>query len=691
MTIQDPAQRVEELRAQIAYHNKLYHQQDQPEISDAEYDELVRELKQLELDHPDLISPDSPTQQVGFTPSDLFTPVEHLTPMMSLDNATSFEELAAWGKRMERYIDNNVEYACELKMDGLALSLVYENGKLVRAATRGDGRVGEDITLNVMQIKAVPHTLKTSEKLVEARGEIYMPVSSFKAINEEQLEKGERIFANPRNAAAGSLRQKDPQITASRNLAFFSYQLAAGPGEFSKHQQTLDYLKEQGLPVNPTSKVLKSLEEVYEFCQYWQNNRHSNDYEIDGVVVKVNDLAQRQELGFTSKAPRWAVAFKFPPEERNTLLKDIMVSIGRSGKATPFAVLEPVFVGGSTVRLATLHNQDQVALKDVRPGDTVIVRKAGDVIPEVVGPVLSKRPEGLPEWEFPKHCPECGADLVRSEGESDTFCTSAECPKQLEQRIVHFASRGCMDIENLGERTVQLFLQLELLKDIGGIYNLDYDRVRAIEGFGEVSVTNLKNGIEASKQRPLSNLLSGLGIRHLGATGARVLAKGMHHLDSILQASAEEIAAVEGIGTVIASSVHEFFQQQDNRELIDRLRAAGLNFEGPKASTLPQNLVGMSVVVTGTLQNFSREGAEEAIKERGGKSPGSVSKKTNAVVLGDAPGAAKVTKARELKIPILNEAQFQELLETGQIPETPASASDAEGAVVGEHHGTLEA
>ena len=551
-----PEQILEELRAQIAFHNQLYHQQDQPEISDAEYDELVRRLKQLEQDHPDLVTPDSPTQQVGFTPSDLFTPVEHLTPMMSLDNATSFEELTAWGKRMERYIDSNIEYSCELKMDGLALSLVYESGRLVRAATRGDGRVGEDITLNVMQIKAVPHQLKTQEKLLEARGEIYMPVSSFKALNEEQLRRGERIFANPRNAAAGSLRQKDPQITASRNLAFFAYQLAAGPADFSRHEQTLDYLKEQGLPVNPTTKVLHSLQEVYEFCQHWQNNRHSNDYEIDGVVVKVNDLAQRQELGFTSKAPRWAVAFKFPPEERNTLLKDIMISIGRSGKATPFAVLEPVFVGGSTVRLATLHNQDQVALKDVRPGDTVIVRKAGDVIPEVVGPVLSRRPEGLPPWQFPNQCPECGAHLVRSEGESDTFCASAECPKQLEQRIVHFASRGCMDIENLGERTVQLFLQLQLLKDIGGIYTLDYDKVRAIEGFGEVSVTNLRNGIEASKQRPLSNLLSGLGIRHLGATGARVLAKGMNHLDNILNASAEQIAAVEGIGTVIATSVY---------------------------------------------------------------------------------------------------------------------------------------
>lgn len=653
--------RVAELRSLIEYHNIRYHQQDDPEISDAEYDELVRELKRLDP-HSELT--------VGAAPSELFTPVTHLTPMMSLDNAMSFEELAAWGKRMERYIDSNVEYVTELKMDGLAVSMLYENGRLVRAATRGDGRVGEDITLNVHQIRSVPRQLTGSAPvLLEVRGEIFMPVSSFKSLNEQQAAQGERLFANPRNAAAGSLRQKDPSITAGRSLSFFAYQLAhlEGGPTFTHHGQTLDYLRALGLPVNATTQIQNSLQKVYEFCQHWQANRHANDYEIDGVVVKVNDLAQRQELGSTSKAPRWAVAFKFPPEERNTLLKDIMVSIGRSGKATPFAVLEPVFVGGSTVKLATLHNQDQVALKDVRPGDTVIVRKAGDVIPEVVGPVLARRPPDLPPWEFPLHCPECGAQLARSPGESDTYCTSAHCPKQLEQRIVHFASRGCMDIENLGERTVKLFMGLGLLNDVGDIYNLDYERIRRLDGFGEVSVTNLKNGIEASKQRPLANLLTGLGIRHLGATGSRVLAQAFGHLDRLLEASETDIAATEGVGGVIARSVYEFFQQPANRELIERFRQAGVNFSGPERSTLPQTLQGMSIVVTGTLAGFSREGAEEAIKERGGKSPGSVSKKTNAVVLGDAPGAAKINKARELGIPVLNEEQFLKLLETGQI------------------------
>lgn len=667
-----PAQRIDELREQIRYHNHRYHQLDQPEISDAEYDELVRELSRLEELNPDLITPDSPTHTVGAAPSELFTPVQHLSPMMSLDNATSFEELSAWGKRMEKFIDANVDFVCELKMDGLAVSLLYENGRLVRAATRGDGRVGEDITLNVLQIRSIPHQLSLAKApaVLEVRGEIYMPVSSFTKLNERQAAAGERLFANPRNAAAGSLRQKDPSITASRDLSFFSYQLGhmEGGPTFKEHEQTLKFLGEAGMPVNPETRVLQGLDKVYEYCQKWQANRHSNDFEIDGVVAKVDNLAQRQELGFTSKAPRWAIAFKFPPEERTTLLKDIMVSIGRSGKATPFAVLEPVFVGGSTVKLATLHNQDQVRLKDVRPGDTVIVRKAGDVIPEVVGPVLSLRPENLAEWNYPPNCPECGADLVRAEGESDTFCTSAECPKQLEQRIVHFASRGAMDIENLGERTVRLFMTLGLLTNLSDIYYLDYERIRQIEGFGEISVTNLRNGIEASKQRPLSNLLTGLGIRHLGATGSRVLGRAFRHLDDLLAASEEDIAAVEGVGAVIATSVAQFFAQPGNREIIERFREAGVNFEGAAAPTMEQTLAGMSIVVTGTLEGFSREGAEEAIKERGGKAPGSVSKKTTAVVLGDAPGAAKITKARELGVPILDEAGFVTLLETGILP-----------------------
>jgi DNA ligase (NAD+) len=667
-----PAQRAEELRQLIVYHNRRYHELDEPEIADAEYDALVRELASLEERFPDLRTPDSPTASVGFTPSAQFAPVQHLTPMMSLDNVSSAEELAAWAKRMERYIEADVDCVCELKLDGIAVSLLYQQGRLVRAATRGDGRVGEDITANVLTVRAIPQRLGWADppETLEVRGEIFMPVSSFTALNEEQARSGGRLFANPRNAAAGSLRQKDPTVTASRNLSFFAYQLGAlegGPG-FTRHAETLAYLKEGGFPVSDAIAVLRGLEAIHSYCLHWQGHRHANDFEIDGVVIKVDDLDKRQELGATSKAPRWAVAYKFPPEERTTLLLDIMLSIGRSGKATPFAVLQPVVVGGSTVKLATLHNQDQVALKDVRPGDSVIVRKAGDVIPEVVGPVLSLRPPGLPPWQFPSHCPECGQPLSRREGESDTFCLNAHCPKQQEQRIAHFASRQAMDIEGLGERTVRQFLELGLLHDVSDIYTLDFERIANIPGFGATSAANLRRAVEASKQRPLANLLSALGIRHLGATGSRVLARAFGHLDRLLAASQEEIAAVEGIGGVIAQSVRDFLSLEENWNLLERLRQAGVNFSGPEPSTLDPVLTGMSIVVTGTLQGFSREGAEEAIKLRGGKSPGSVSKKTTAVVLGEAPGAAKLNKARELGIPILDEAAFVELLRTGQLP-----------------------
>lgn len=665
-----PEDRIAELREQIRFHNQQYHQLDAPEIADAEYDALVRELASLEELHPDLIIADSPTQTVGSAPSEQFAPVTHLSPMMSLDNATDLEELQSWKERMNRYIAANPRFSCELKLDGLAVSLLYRNGDLERAATRGNGVVGEDITINVRTIGSVPHQLDGAPELLEVRGEIFMPVSSFESLNKAQAEAGDRLFANPRNAAAGSLRQKDPSVTARRNLAFTAYQLGKVEGgpNFRQHSEGIAYLKELGLPVSEHSRVVDSLEAVYDYCQNWQKNRHTNDFEIDGVVVKVDSLSQQLELGATSKAPRWAVAYKFPPEERTTLLRGIMVSIGRSGKATPFAVLEPVFVGGSTVRLATLHNEDQVALKDVRPGDTVFVRKAGDVIPEVVGPVVSLRPEGLPAWEFPTECPACGGRLERKEGESDTFCINARCPKQIEQRIVHFVGRSAMDIEHLGERTIQLFIETGLLNDAADIYSLDWARVSQLEGFGATSIENLQKAIEDSKTRPLDRLLVGLGIRHLGNTGSKLIAQAFGHLDRVMEASSEEIAEVDGIGTVIAESVWAFMQEEENRALLHRLREAGLNFTGPPPPTEEQTLKGMSVVVTGTLEGFSREGATEAIKARGGKAPGSVSGKTSCLVLGESPGAAKLKKAEQLGLPILNEAQFEELLRTGEIP-----------------------
>ena len=672
---QDPEARIEELRAEIRHHNQRYYEQDSPEIADAEWDALLRELQQLEEANPDLVTPDSPTQVVGGAA--LFAPVEHRTPMMSLDNAFDGLELDAWGARLERRLagegavqDGEPDWVCELKFDGLAISILYEDGRLVQAATRGNGRVGEDVTHNVRTIADVPQRIEGAPPVLEVRGEVYMAVSVFEELNARQEAAGLPRYVNPRNTAAGSLRQKDAAKTAERRLSFWSYQLGAVEGgpSFVRHTQTLDFLRELGLPVNPEIRALETLEDVAGYCAHWQDHRHDLDYEIDGAVIKVNHLARRDLLGFTAKAPRWAIAYKFPPEERSTLLRDIMVSIGRTGKATPFAVLEPVFVGGSTVGLATLHNEDQVAAKDVRPGDQVMVRKAGDVIPEVVGPVLSVRKKGLRRWRFPKECPACGEALTRLESESDTFCTNLECPAQRAARLEHFASRGAMDIEGMGEQTVRLFLAEGLLSDVADIYALDYERVLQLDRYGETSVSNLRDAVEASKSRGLGPVLVGLGIRHLGGTTSQVLARAIGSMDRLLEASEEEIAAIDGVGPIIARSVVAFFAEESNRDVVRRLQEAGVDLTGPAAPDVPQVLEGMSIVVTGTLEGFSRDGAEEAIKARGGKSPGSVSKKTTAVVLGESPGASKATKAEELGVPTLDEAGFVHLLDTGELP-----------------------
>jgi DNA ligase (NAD+) len=674
----EAAARVAALRQEIEHHNRLYHEQDAPELPDADYDALVRELVRLEEAHPDLRAPDSPTQKVGGQASPTFAPVVHATPMMSLDNAMDVDELTAWGDRLLRLLAQDddpspVGYACELKIDGIAVSLRYEGGHLTVGATRGDGRVGEDITANLRTLADIPKRLPPgSGDVVEVRGEVYLPLATFEALNEAQVGAGLRAYANPRNTAAGSLRQKDPAMTASRGLRFWAYHLVEcrGGPTFTRHSEALAWVAELGFPVNEHLHVAGSLEEVYDRCRYWAEHRHDLDYEIDGVVVKVDELGRRRDLGSTSKAPRWAIAYKFPPEERTTLLKGIDVSIGRTGRATPFAVLEPVFVGGSTVGVATLHNEDQVRAKDVRPGDTVIVRKAGDVIPEVVGPVLSLRPEGVEPWRFPTTCPVCASPLVRLEGESDTFCTNVDCPAQRQARIEHFASRGAMDIEGFGEQRVRLFLGLGLLTDPADIYTIDLERVRELEGFGAVSVQNLASAIEASKSRPLPNLLVGLNIRHLGGTGAQALARHFGSLEAIMSATPEELAAVDGVGPTIADAVARFFQNEHNRALVERLQALGVNTTGPvsAAPALPQTMAGRSVVVSGTLERFSRESAEEAIKARGGKSPGSVSKKTTALVVGAEPGASKLAKAEELGVPVIDEAAFEQLLETGELP-----------------------
>ncbi len=686
----DPVARIDELRATIGYHSRRYHELDAPEIPDAEYDALLRELQHLEAEHPDLITPDSPTQVVGGAISTTFAEVVHSVPMMSLDNAMDEAELRSWGERTARALAKlgvdadaaaTVGYVCELKIDGLAVSLRYEHGAFVLGATRGDGRKGEDVTANLRTIEAIPTRLPkgaTTPAVIEVRGEVYMPIAVFEALNRSQAEAGGHLYVNPRNTAAGSLRQKDAAMTASRKLAFWSYQLGeiampdGTPPTFTTHHETLDLLGSLGFPVNPEIQRLGTLDEVYAFCRHWQEHRHDLDYEIDGVVVKLDDLALREQLGVTAKAPRWAIAFKFPPEERTTKLLDIQVLIGRTGRATPQAQLEPVFVGGSTVARATLHNQDQVKLKDVRPGDTVIVRKAGDVIPEVVGPVLSERPEGLAEWVFPTHCPVCGTALVRPEGGADHRCPNTSCPARVAGSIEHFAGRSALDIEGFGESSVRLFQSMGMLGGIADIYSLDFDRLAGVEGFGDTSIANMRAAIEASKQRPLANLLVGLNIRHLANAGSEALAGHFGHLDQIAAASLDDLLSVEGVGQIIAESVRAWFDDPDNLAVIEKLRAAGVNFVGPEASGKPQTITGKAVVVTGMLEAYNRDEAEAIIKAHGGKSPGSVSKKTFAVVVGDGAGASKLTKATELGVPVLDEAAFVHLLATGELPAASA-------------------
>ena len=678
-------QTVAELRAAIAYHNDLYHGKDNPEISDAAFDEILRKLAELETKYPELRDDVSPTQIVGAGAA-TFDPVTHRVPMTSLDNAMDAAELQAWGERAAKGLNNvAMQFACELKIDGLALSIRYENGELVQAATRGDGKVGEDVTANVRTISVIPKKLNTKSgvavpSVLEVRGEVYMSIEAFEKFREAKLRENEKrvrdgkkpesVPANPRNAGAGSLRQKNAQITATRELSFWAYQLGevVGAPNFLTHTQTLDYLRSLGFPINPEVKTLDSLSKVVDFCQHWEASRHDLNYEIDGVVVKLDDLAQREQLGFTSRAPRWAIAVKFAPEERNTILKDISVSIGRTGRATPFAVLEPVVLSGSTVSMATLHNREQVQLKDVRPGDTVVVRKAGDVIPEVVGPVLSLRPKNSKPWKFPTTCVcDLKSKLVQVEGEADTRCVEPECPFQRDQRIIHFASRGAMDIEGLGEKTVFALSDKNFVSDIGDLYSLNLEKLLQLDGFAELSAKNLLKAINDSKSRPLAKLLVGLGIKNLGPAAAESLARRFGSLDAIIEATSEQLSEIDGVGEVIAKKITEWFADKSHMAIVNKFRSAGVDFGNVVVSNAPQNLVGKAIVVTGTVEGFSREGAQEAITSRGGKSPGSVSAKTFALVVGDEPGASKLTKAQELGIPMLDAAGFAKLLETGEL------------------------
>lgn len=663
MAKQGAAGRVRELRETIDHHSYRYHVLDDPEVADVEYDALVSELMTLEEANPELVTPDSPTQRIGAPPSDLFAPVEHRTPMMSLDNCFSLDELMAWGKRLERIIDKPEAFVAELKMDGIAVNLIYEDGVFVKGATRGDGRRGEDITVNLRTVSAVPLRLRgTPPGVLEARGEVYMQVAEFEQLNERLRDQGLRTFANPRNAAAGSLRQKDPSVTASRNLSLICHGVGWLQGKrLSSHWEAMQIFRDLGLRTNPQNCRVTTLDEVYEFCTRWGRHRHDVPYEIDGVVVKVDSVAQQEELGYTAKAPRWAIAYKYPSEERTTLLKSIEINVGRTGAATPFAHLEPVFVGGVTVSTATLHNEDEVKRRDIRIGDTVIVRRAGDVIPDVVGPVEATRTGVERPFVMPRECPFCGSAIVREPGEVVSRCTGIDCPAQRLERLFHFASRGAMDIEGLGYKTIQALLAKGWLSDVSDIYYLTREQLGELDGFGAKSVDNLMHAIEASKGRPLGNLLVGLGIRHIGATSAYDLAAEVGTVDGLRTMTREQLEAIEGIGPILARSVETFFRQKRNLAVIDRLKAAGVDPKGPeKKAGGPWE--GKSFVLTGSLEGFSRDEATRAIESLGGKVASGVSKKTDFVVAGDSPGS-KYDKALTLGVELLDEAAFRQLLD----------------------------
>ena len=669
--LDETARRYEQLVSELNDHNHRYHVLDAPIIDDNAYDLLYRELVAIEEQHPELVSSLSPTRRVGDGTVSGFAEVEHRLRMFSLDNAMDREALEAWHERLVGILDHEPSnYSCELKIDGLAVSLTYEAGVLTRAATRGDGVVGEDVTENVRTIRSVPLALRgDAPAIMEVRGEIYLPVSEFEALNERQAEAGERPYINPRNTAAGSVRQKDPQKTASRNLAIWVYQLGfvEGGPPLGSHSEQMAWLTELGLRVNPANSTAASFDDVLTYIDEATSHRHDRDYETDGIVVKVDDLTEQAHIGFTARSPRWAIAYKLPPEEKATLLREIRINVGRTGAVTPYAVMEPVFVGGVTVTNATLHNEGEVHRKDVRPGDTVFVRRAGDVIPEVLGPVLDLRPPGTEVWRMPSRCPFCGNPIVLPEGQAKAQCTGGySCPSRLREYLFHFASRGAMDIEGLGYRTVGTLLDEGIIADPADIYRVTVDDLVPLEGWKEVSATKLVDAIERSKSRPLAKLLFGLGIDHVGSTVAQVIARHFGSTDAIGSATLDDVASIDGVGPEIAGAVVGWFAEEDNRRLIGRLGEAGVSLRDDVATVpqVPQILAGHTVVVTGTLEGFTRDEARDAVVARGGKVVGSVSSRTSVLVAG-ANAGSKLAKAEALGVPILDEDGFHALLAEG--------------------------
>ncbi|HZI97260.1 MAG TPA: NAD-dependent DNA ligase LigA [Actinomycetales bacterium] len=677
-----------ELAAVIGEHQFAYHVRDSPTVSDGEYDALMRQIQALEEEHPGLRTPDSPTQRVGFAYSTDFTPVDHLERMLSLDNAFAPEELDAWNQRVVRDSGGvDLHYLCELKIDGVAVNLLYENGRLVRGATRGDGRTGEDVTLNVRTIADVPQQLRETAdapvpERVEVRGEVFFPLEGFADLNASLVEAGKPPFANPRNSAAGSLRQKDPRVSASRPLHLIVHGIGAHSGmELRRQSQAYELLRGWGLPVSEHFRVLDDVAQVHEFIAHFGEHRHSVEHEIDGVVVKVDEVSVQRRLGSTSRAPRWAIAYKYPPEEVTTKLLDIDVNVGRTGRVTPFAVMEPVLVAGSTVQMATLHNASEVRRKGVLIGDTVVVRKAGDVIPEVLGPVIDLRPDDAREFVMPTHCPSCGTKLApQREEDVDIRCpNSRACPSQVAERVFYLASRAAFDIEALGWEASTALLDAGAIKNEGDVFDLTAERLSGIDLFTRIDPTDKsrqgrvlsENGakllanLEVAKQVELWRVIVALSIRHVGPTASRALAQHFGSIPEIREADSDRLAAVEGVGPRIAAAVPEWFAVDWHRGIVDNWARAGVRMSEERDTSVERTLEGLTVVVTGSLDGFSRDEAKEAILTRGGKASGSVSKKTDYVVAGEAPGT-KYDKAVELGVPVLDEAGFRQLLDRGR-------------------------
>lgn len=657
--VQEAQVKAEELRSEIHIHDYLYYVKTQPSVSDAEYDELMRRLRAIEADYPELITPDSPTQRVGERVAEGFGVVEHREPMLSLSNAFNFTDLQRWHERAARLAGrSNFKLVCEPKIDGLAIALVYENGRFVQGATRGDGRRGENITENLRTIRTIPMQVRGDyPKLFEVRGEVYMPKAAFERMNEERAEQGLPIFANPRNAAAGTVRQLDPKVTAQRKLEIWLYQLGWVDGDDLAPTQwdTLHRLDKMGFRTNPEIKRFDDLHDVQAFYKEWEERRHSLDYEIDGMVVKIDDKSLWDELGYVGREPRWAIAYKFPPIQATTLLRKIDVNVGRTGSLNPFAILEPVQVGGVIVKQATLHNEDDVRRKDIRVGDIVIVQRAGDVIPQVVGPVLARRTRRLPKYKIPKHCPVCGTEAVRPEGEAMSYCPNLACPAQIYRWIEHFV--GVMDIEGLGERWVGILLDRGLIADPGDIYSLTLEQLVELDRMGEKLASKVLANVETSKGRNLSTLITALGIRHVGGEIAVLLANHFGTLDALASASAEEIEQVEGIGAKIAESVRAYFGDKQKQMIIAKLKAAGVNMEQRRAKRVEGPLTGQIFVFTGTLNAMPRSGAERLVASLGAEAASSVTRKVTYVVAGADPGS-KLAKAQGYGVPVLDEDAF---------------------------------